>query len=291
MKQQIISGILIMLVSALRAQMPQDLSGQWTGLITQQEGSIADHYYFELNLAPLAPDKWSGSSFSFVKYKGGRRYILRLALEAVRNGDTLFFEEKHELEYLNEIPAKTASSYCLKRGKLYWAKDKSGKGMLHGTWEGTEPKSGSRCSPGTIELRRREAPADEIDSLTTVKNGRIVALENRKVKSGHQLFFSGTDLTLKIFDEGKEDGDVISLLYNNRWILKNYKLKNEPRIIKVQASPVRLNNFLICYANSVGKQPPCTTAVIISDGKKEKKVILNADLENCDIVYFEIERQ
>ena len=43
---------------------------------------------------------------------------------------------------------------------------------------------------------------------------------------------------------------------------------------------------MICYATN---KPPCTAGVIVLDGKREKKVILNSDLDNCDIVYFEME--
>ncbi|MCS7018290.1 MAG: hypothetical protein RMJ87_04075 [Cytophagales bacterium] len=292
-KQIKIIGLILIAsyIATTQAQIPQDLSGKWVGFITQKGSDVAEQYYFELNLNAQQAGKWSGSSFSFAKQKGGRRYILRLALEATLSNDTLIFQEIRELEYVNEIsPKNIASSYCFKRGRLHWAVGNDGKGVWHGNWEGTVAKSGTACNPGMIELRRFEPSPNEVeDSLITIKNGRITGLLNRQVKAGHQLFFTGTQLTLKIFDEGKEDGDVISLLYNNRWILRNYKLKNEPRIIKVQASPTQLNNFLICYAENVGKQPPCTTAVIVSDSKKEKKVILNADLETCDIVYFEID--
>jgi hypothetical protein len=279
--------LMLAMLSKVQAQMPRNLSGKWIGFLTQDDGGIADRYHFELELYANAKGNWSGSSFSFIKQKGGKRYVLRLALEASIKGDTVFFEEFRELEYVNEL--STNSSYCLKRAYLYWVNESNGKGYFSGRWEGREPKSGNQCVPGKIELRRPENNAAEIDTLTTVQNGRIVSIEDRKVKSGHKLLVASNNLTLKIFDEGKEDGDVISLLYNNQWILKNYKLRNETRIIKLQLSPERLNNFLICYANNMGKQPPCTTAIIVSDGKKEKKVVLNSDMKACDIIYFEAE--
>ncbi len=286
MVNKLIFLLLVALTTCMaQAQIADDFSGKWTGFITQEEGSLANRYYFELDLQSEGEGKWKGSSFSFIKQKGGKRYVLRLALEAFLRNDTLVLQELRELEYVNELGSNT--SYCLKKAHLTHTGQP--EAVLAGTWEGTAPKSGSRCSPGKIELRRPPINPSEIDTLTRVQNGRIVSLEKRKVKEGQKLFFTGSNLTLRIFDEGKEDGDVISLLFNNQWILKNYKLKNEPRTIKIQASADRLNNFLICYAHSMGKLPPCTTAIIVSDGKKEKKVILNSDLENCDIVYFEIE--
>ncbi|WP_250632244.1 hypothetical protein [Rhodoflexus caldus] len=279
--------LMLAILSKVQAQMPRNLSGKWIGFLTQDDGGIADRYHFELELDANEKGNWSGSSFSFIKQKGGKRYVLRLELEASIKGDTVFFEEFRELEYVNEL--STNSSYCLKRARLHWVNEGNGKGYFSGRWEGTEPKSGNRCAPGKIELRRPANNTAEIDTLTTVQNGRIVSIEDRKVKSGHKLLVASNNLTLKIFDEGKEDGDVVSLLYNNQWILKNYKLRNETRIIKLQLSPERLNNFLICYANNIGKQPPCTTAIIVSDGKKEKKIVLNSDMKTCDIIYFEAE--
>ncbi len=277
--------LMLAILSKVQAQMPHNLSGKWVGFLTQEDGGIAATYHFELKLDANQKGNWSGSSFSFIKQKGGKRYVLRLELEASIQGDTVFFEEFRELEYVNELI--TNSFYCLKRARLYWVNEGNGKGYFSGRWEGIEPKSGNRCTPGKIELRRPANNTAEIDTLTTVQNGRIVSIEYRKVKSGHKLLVANDNLTLKIFDEGKEDGDVVSLLYNNQWILKNYKLRNEARIIQLQLSPERLNNFLICYANNIGKQPPCTTAIIVSDGKKEKKIVLSSDVKTCDIIYFE----
>ncbi|MCS6968544.1 MAG: hypothetical protein RMJ44_11920 [Cytophagales bacterium] len=293
MRKKAVVGLLCNLfTSLLGAQMPEDLSGKWVGSITQVTDKEKLVYYFEINLEKSDTiGKWQGNSFSFAKYKGGKRYLLRLQLEACTSHDTLYFKETNYIDYFNNTDNSAHSHYCYKRGWLRWTyqEDEKEKGYFSGTWEGIDPQSGLPCFPGPIVLKRYQARPEEIDTLTVIQNGKIAKAHDRPVKAGHKVFVQSNFLTLRVFDDGKEDGDVISLLYNNQWILKNYKLRNQPRVIKVQLEPHRLYNFLVCYANQMGKQPPVTTAIVISDGKKDKKVVLHSDLQNCDIIYFETE--
>jgi hypothetical protein len=47
------------------------------------------------------------------------------------------------------------------------------------------------------------------------------------------------------------------------------------------------DNYLLLYADDLGKNPPNTAALIIDDGHSVQEVVLNADLNQCDIIYFE----
>ena len=46
-------------------------------------------------------------------------------------------------------------------------------------------------------------------------------------------------------------------------------------------------NYLLLYAENLGKIPPCTAAISIDDNHTIEKVILNSDLNQCDIIYFQ----
>jgi hypothetical protein len=85
----------------------------------------------------------------------------------------------------------------------------------------------------------------------------------------------------------KIDGDIISLNYNGRWILRNFILKGVYYDLPLYVSEDSSKNYLLLYANNLGKEPPNTVAIVVDDGIEQQKVVLNSDLNQCDIIYFD----
>ena len=81
---------------------------------------------------------------------------------------------------------------------------------------------------------------------------------------------------IKIWDDDKVDGDVVSLNLNGIWILKNYRLKKQAKNIIIDLPED--SNELILYAESLGEMPPNTAAISIWNGKEKiKSLVLNSD--------------
>lgn len=98
-----------------------------------------------------------------------------------------------------------------------------------------------------------------------------------KIKSGEQVsvFVYTSKLKMEIWDYGKEDGDVITILNNNVPILENYSVKKKKKTIIVDLKD-KNNSIKIITVNS-GKLKTNTAKLKLYDFRRQYEVI--ADLE------------
>ena len=113
-------------------------------------------------------------------------------------------------------------------------------------------------------------------------------LTRREIKDGRTIQLQNTKFTLKFYDHNKIDGDIISVNYNGRWLLKSYTLTEKSKAIELELDPNIDENYLLLYADDLGRNPPCTAAISIDDNSEIEEVILNSDLNQCDIIYFKL---
>ncbi len=95
-------------------------------------------------------------------------------------------------------------------------------------------------------------------------NGKLITVKKR-------------DITLEIWDNDKEDGDIVSLKLNENWILRNKEVKKLP--YKLQISLEKGENSLIMQAENLGTRGNNTAAIKIDDGvSPPQTVVLNSDM-------------
>jgi hypothetical protein len=105
---------------------------------------------------------------------------------------------------------------------------------------------------------------------------KIKDLNGRKTETVETVLIKNKKVTIKIWDNDKVDGDVVSLNLNGVWILKNYRLKKRSKNIIIELPED--SNELILYAENLGRLPPNTAAISIWNGKEEiKSLVLNSD--------------
>ena len=106
---------------------------------------------------------------------------------------------------------------------------------------------------------------------------------NRKIEYQHNISLKNNKLILEIWDDQKEDGDIISLSLNGNWIIENFELKKQPHIIELTLDQTG-QNLLILYAINLGKSPPNTAAISVSDGENKKKFVLKSDTKTSGTI-------
>lgn len=109
-------------------------------------------------------------------------------------------------------------------------------------------------------------------------------IENRTVVMSKSKVISSTTKTIRIelFDHQEIDGDVVSINYNGRWILKGYKLQRKPRVLSL---PVEAGeNYLVLFAENLGAKPPNTLAIRYPENGERKVMILNSDLKQSEMI-------
>jgi hypothetical protein len=88
---------------------------------------------------------------------------------------------------------------------------------------------------------------------------------------------------VQVFDDNI-DGDIISLNWNGKWILKDFETTNVRKELKLPLMDGE--NTLILYAENLGTKPPNTARVKFSDGKKEHTIKITSDYKMCGAVTF-----
>ncbi|MFT4666504.1 MAG: hypothetical protein ACI8YQ_003091 [Polaribacter sp.] len=110
----------------------------------------------------------------------------------------------------------------------------------------------------------------------------------RAIKRGHHIKVQSDSLTIHIFDHKKIDGDIVSLNFNGKWLEQKYLLSGKRHEIKIAVDHFLEENYILFYAENLGRNPPNTATIAINDGiGKEQQIVLEADLNQCDIIYFE----
>jgi WD40 repeat protein len=138
--------------------------------------------------------------------------------------------------------------------------------------------------------RRDGEPSDTVSDtggreVLFKENNVPVSVKNRPVKNLGTFKVLSPDLEIEVWDDAAQDGDLISLNINGRWILENYEVRKEKLKLQIQVEPFT-NNYLILFAHNLGQIPPNTAAISVRDGKTVRKLVLSSDLNRCGALNF-----
>ena len=111
----------------------------------------------------------------------------------------------------------------------------------------------------------------------------------RDIKQGHRIVVKDSKITLSMIDHKKIDGDIISLNYNGKWLVRKQLLAKEPHKVDFEIDPLLEDNYILFYAENLGRNPPNTATIFIESGGEKQIIVLEADLNQCDIIRFEME--
>ncbi|MDB5226251.1 MAG: hypothetical protein JWN78_444 [Bacteroidota bacterium] len=126
------------------------------------------------------------------------------------------------------------------------------------------------------ELERRT------DSIITEKKNKLKEVAKRKVISSKEWTVQHEKITLLVWDNNKEDGDIISLKFNDTWILNNFHLRKEKYTIHLELK--QKDNVLLLFAENLGSIPPNTAAISIDDNEHVRTFMLNSDMSKSESV-------
>lgn len=119
--------------------------------------------------------------------------------------------------------------------------------------------------------------SEKINAAVKAKANPIALLDSLKVNSLLKeetltVFVNSDKAALEIWDNGKEDGDVINVFQNNKLVLRNYAVTNKKEIITVNLDK---NNVFKIVAVSEGSISPNTAMIRVIDGERTFEVLSN----------------
>ena len=120
------------------------------------------------------------------------------------------------------------------------------------------------------------------DSIITLKKNRNKDLSKRKIVTSKEWTVKQEKIVLQIWDNNKEDGDIISLKFNDTWILSNFLLTKQKYTITLNLKTK--DNQLLLFAENLGSIPPNTAAISIDDDDLVRTFMLNSDMSKSESV-------
>ena len=176
-------------------------------------------------------------------------------------------------------------SFCYVSARLKLANLKGTK-ILRGKFTG-HLKDGTECAKGNIILADKNDVLDKLmqigpqgDSIAELikrednsieKNDLPIAQteKNFSLSPGTQkeLVVNGREIKIELWDNGKIDGDIVTISMNNEIILDHYLLNSEIKRLNIQL--LGTTNTITITANNEGSEPPNTARMKLVDGNNE----------------------
>ncbi len=132
--------------------------------------------------------------------------------------------------------------------------------------------------PKLLEKTEFLSSADPvIKALPKVVKGRSVVSATRTIKA------DTTIVEFQMYDHKIVDKDVVSLSYNGEWIVEKFQISEKPYKFKLKLNDEG-KNFLLLYADDMGRQPPATIALSYKYRGKKELIILNSDTKKSEVI-------
>ena len=117
------------------------------------------------------------------------------------------------------------------------------------------------------------------DSLKIVES-----YTKRKAVLNRELLVESDSVRLSFYDNGEIDGDSISVFVNNQMVLSHQGLEARAFNIYLHLDSTRELNEVSMFAENLGKLPPNTALMVVTDGKNRYEVFLSSSLtENATV--------
>ena len=142
-----------------------------------------------------------------------------------------------------------------------------------------------------VEQKPVEEPIEE-DSPKPESEEEI-ALRNffdgRSISYTKELLVETENITISLWDHGRQDGDIVSIYLNGEPVVSKHTLTYKKKVYKVKLDNTKPNDLFL-YAHNLGRFAPNTVSMEINDGSTSENIILNSDLKSCEAVLINVKQ-
>ena len=127
-----------------------------------------------------------------------------------------------------------------------------------------------------------EKPVVKIDEPAEKK--LIQRFEQRQNTYGKDIEIESDSIRISFYDNGDVDGDVISIFLNKIPIMAKQELSDRGLNIYLSLDSLKETNEISMFAENLGKYPPNTALMVVTDGIKRHEIYLSSSLtQNASI--------
>lgn len=141
-----------------------------------------------------------------------------------------------------------------------------------------------------VSAEKNAAPVASNNATPEDSNMAITdEFKGRKISYIKELSFANDEVSINLWDHGRQDGDIVSIYLNGKSIVAKHLLTYRKKNIRFKLDASR-SNELFLYAHNLGKAPPNTVSIELTDGTTSEKIVLNSDLKSCEAVQIKVDR-
>ncbi|HCL84132.1 MAG TPA: hypothetical protein DIC22_09165 [Chitinophagaceae bacterium] len=177
---------------------------------------------------------------------------------------------------------KSGSAEKTVTGQRSEAGNQSGTGLKSGAGDKSAITAAVKI-PASPRLDERPAVQPDIISINE-------SFKKRKLVVSKQIEVASDSVRLSFYDNAEVDGDSISVFLNGRLILAHQALSERAFNVYVQLDTNREINEVSMFAENLGKYPPNTALMVISDGDKRYETFLSSDFKGNATIRLKLRR-
>jgi hypothetical protein len=139
----------------------------------------------------------------------------------------------------------------------------------------------------SVKTEVAAAPSPEPVKPDPVKedNKKIeTSFEKRKAVLNQEFEVESDSVRLSFYDNGEIDGDSISVFVNHELVVSHQELAAKAFNLYLHLDSTRETNEISMFAENLGRIPPNTALMVVTDGKNRYEVFMSSSLsENATI--------
>jgi len=261
----------------------QDLTGQWTGVSTDNISEI--RHKIVLNIA--SGDTLFGGvlHWYYPATQFFRNFIVRGQYHAKDSALSIREDSLDNSNVDNEADG-AGGPYVL------YYKRSGHKEVLEGHWTRTNLHSGDEVVH--IRLEKKAPTFIPVPPQNAHKKKDSVRSKEAEVMLGRQtplvmaipVPIKQDSVKIELYDNGEIDGDSVSLYLNNQLILSHLKLLAQPKVLWLPVDKSLPVNKLVLFAENLGALPPNTALMEVTVKGKKYTIFLSTDYKRNAMVEF-----
>jgi hypothetical protein len=166
----------------------------------------------------------------------------------------------------------------------------------------TSPEKSKDSGPATLSvdslIKTPIAVAEKISRPAVVGAANINPdldkindqFKKRKQVLSKEIEVSSDSVRLSFYDNAEVDGDSISVFLNSSLVLAHQLLSERAFTVYVRLDSAKEVNEVSMFAENLGKYPPNTALMVVSDGDKRYEIFLSSDFKGNATVRFKRKR-
>jgi hypothetical protein len=169
-------------------------------------------------------------------------------------------------------------------------------GIKQSTRETTTTKDNkdNKITPGGSTSASTEQKVSTLALVQPVMQADIIKInedfKKRKQIVSKQIVVSSDSVRLSFYDNAEVDGDSISVFLNGKLVIAHQALSERAFNVYVQLDSTREINEVSMFAENLGKYPPNTALMVISDGDKRYETFLSSDFNGNATIRLKLRR-